>query len=66
VSQCAKMHVAGWTWAVFTRVIYYFYGMYIVSGIFWIYLRMIHITDGLIADCTLFISSFVGRKNIVT
>jgi hypothetical protein len=22
VSQCAKLHVAGWTWAVFTRVLW--------------------------------------------
>jgi hypothetical protein len=29
VSQCAKLHVAGWTWAVFKRV--YFYDFYSVS-----------------------------------
>jgi hypothetical protein len=41
VSQCAKLHVAGWTWAVFTS----FYLLFLwflqrQSGIFWIHPRM--------------------------
>jgi hypothetical protein len=31
VSQCAKLHVGGWTWAVFTRVYLEFYDFYSVS-----------------------------------
>jgi hypothetical protein len=37
VSQCGKLHVAGWTWAVFIRV--YWWGFLFLqrqSGIFWI------------------------------
>jgi hypothetical protein len=31
VGQCAKLHVAGWMWAVFTRVSGEFYDFYSVS-----------------------------------
>jgi hypothetical protein len=42
VSQCAKLHVAGWTWAVFTSV----YSLFLrfvqrQSGIFWIRPRIL-------------------------
>jgi O-antigen/teichoic acid export membrane protein len=40
VSQRAKLHVAGWTWAVFT-IVYLLFLRYLQhqSGIFWIYPR---------------------------
>jgi hypothetical protein len=39
--QCAKLHVAGWTWAVFTHVcLLCLWFLQRQSGIFWIYPRM--------------------------
>jgi hypothetical protein len=38
VCHCAKLHVAGWTWAVFTRVyLLFLWFLQRQSGIFWIY-----------------------------
>jgi hypothetical protein len=42
VSQCAELHVAGWTWAVFTRVyLESCISLSPQSGNFWVHLRIV-------------------------
>jgi hypothetical protein len=44
MSQCSKLHVAGWTWAVFTRVyLLFLWFLQRQSGIFWIYSYLVHL-----------------------
>jgi hypothetical protein len=45
VSQCTKLHIAGWTWAVFTHI--YWWGLWFLHqcGIFWMHPRT-WIADG--------------------